>query len=354
MNCYKEQYVNVISLKKYCLMVLHKWRAVMIAVCIGAVLLSGFAILNGMRTMEVPRLSAEELANAQVTIETNLTNRGNCENMIAKAQRQIVALEGCVERYESLYSYTLELQGEQTDPEVIVRLLEILEKLEEYIRQLNETKENVAVWQSQIETIDEQNASLQAQMNETVIVHGKGNVKLYALIGAALGVCVVCVWVFAKWFFARKLTDSESLVLQFGLLLLGDFHETETGRKKQCAVDRLISKLENAGRDYTDSYVLSAAKIQLLAGDSKRIMITGTVDEETLTNVRDALAACMDGGYEVFAACNPVKNAQSVTQISESKIVLVEKVGVSNQREICSLVEFLSISNAAVLGTLSL
>lgn len=354
MKCYNEQYLNTISLKKYCFMVLRKWRMLFIAVCVGAFLLGGATVLKGTTIREVPYLSAQQATEAQEKIDANLITIVNYEAMIEDAERQLAELEERVVNYEMLYERILELQGDHTNPEVVVSLLTVVEKLDGYNNQLNTLKANVSDWQFQIDAIEMTNESLEEDLAKTVIVEDSGNLKLSVLIGAILGAGAVCAWVFAKWFLAVKLIDSENLTDPFGLILLGDFHKEQSCRKgKKCVIDRLIDRLEGDKDVLPDTYEMSAAKIRLFAGDCRRIMITGTVDKETLTNVRNALAEYMGSEYDVFAAGNPTKELDAIAKINDAKIVVVEQIGVSRQKEIRSLMELLFVGDAAVIGVLT-
>lgn len=354
MKCYNEQYLNAISVKKYCFMVMRKWRALIIAVCVGAFLLGGATALKGTTTTEVPRLSADQAVETQARIENNLISIANYTTMIEDAERQIAELEERIVNYEMLYERIFELSGDNTNPEAIVSLLNVIEKLDSYNNQLSTLKTNAGDWQFQINATEMTNESLQKELAETVIVEDRGNLKLSVLIGAILGAGSVCIWVFAKWFFAVKLIDSENITDPFGLVLLGDFHTKQLCKKsKRCVIDRLIDWLEGSKDIVLDTYAMSAAKIRLFAGDCRRIMITGTVDEETLSNVRNALAEHMDSEYELFAACNPAKNLDAIGKITGAKIVLVEQIGVSRQKDICKLLELLFVGDASVIGVLT-
>jgi len=180
----------------------------------------------------------------------------------------------------------------------------------------------------------------------------KSSVVKYTLLGAVLGGIVVCGVAFLQYFFDKKLRNAEELKEQFGLRVIGSLYTPAV--EKRDKVNRMLDKWAGCAEpvDKDKTYGLIAAELQMQTGNTpEKILVTGTVDGTVLQDVAGRLKAVLpEKEFSVCAGGNPLYNADTMLQIKQCAILLVEGRHASDKREIAKLAEILQVAKARVLG----
>ncbi|MCD7806203.1 MAG: hypothetical protein LUH19_02550 [Lachnospiraceae bacterium] len=420
------EYEYEIDLKDLCINVLRKWRAILLAAVVGAVLLGGFRVVSNLReepglamssseleaaqtevtnankaitTAETAITTAEteitrlegEITKAETTIETNEKSIDNLDNEIALAESQLENLNSFLDNYnaaleklmeagemdaamaETMTNYLVQIDTIQSSilskETEIMNLYEsgpkleeanekLLETIEDYEDQIEVQEEEIANQEDAIAQQEELIADLEEQMAEVAPVDLKSGVAKYIILGAFLGVCVVCAYVFLRYCFDKTVHLEEDLTRYTRLRVLGsvDYVEKDTSKKKNL-IDRLLDQFSgiDSQEDHSSATQcgIAAAKIQVLTA-KKRILVTGTIEENTIQKVSDDLKKHLpQQEYEVVCAENPMYHSQELLRMVDYELVLVEAPHVTKVKELLNLIRFLKLSDVKVIGIIS-
>ncbi|MCD7748993.1 MAG: hypothetical protein LUH42_02965 [Oscillospiraceae bacterium] len=356
MEDYEEQYEETLSIKELCLYILRGWRPLLIAVLVGAVLLGGFKLVSGLAAGEELVMTEEELASAQSTIAGNETTIANDQTSLTAKQAELEGLEQTLADYQS--TLELAMAVENVDGEMILTILELNDTIASVQSQISSANQSINSQNSEISSLQSTPESLRASMEETVSNFSMKDVIVYAIVGAVLGFLVVCVVDFCRWFFGGTLRGPEVLADRYALPLLGSVYYpyTEEQEKKRNKLDRLLDRLSGIEKPEPEKeYALTAAKLQVLSKEGRRLMVTGTLEKQRLEEVCQALNQCLPAdGQTAFAAENPMRDPDAMLQVSGCDILLVEGVRKSRSAEVDELFRFLHLSQANIVGTFML
>lgn len=174
----------------------------------------------------------------------------------------------------------------------------------------------------------------------------------YAGIGALLALVVICVIYVIRFCFTASLRNTDELKNRFGMFLLGCVY-TPVNRSHRCAFDRWLARAEGypAQVDMDRELAIVAAKLEVLAPEHGRVLITGTVEKEQLDRICQGIQRHMpENTLTVLAIENPMRNADSVHEIQNSQYVLVERIRKSKTYDIQQLLELADACGAKALG----
>lgn len=392
------QYEAEIDLKKLCIYVLRKWKVLLI------VLLAGAALFGVVKAFSAP-----ELVTDTALVETNQAKIGEYQAALSTAQSTLAANESTIAsntNQVSINEAAIEDQNqtlkdlqevldthEQTlaqledmqdsdlsgDQQVVVldRISEITERIYNLNADMAEVRESIRSYRGQIKTLQRDNENLEAgietltesiekqqteidrlntEMEPKEVPVGIGDIAKFSIIGAFLGIFLVCIWFGLNYIFGKKLKDEQDLIDRYGFYILGVFNAVNTA--KQDIINRLLDKWAGIKGDQNeeDEYRLIAAKIQMTESrQPTHLMVTGTLSAETLVGVERKLKDLLPAEkYEVHTAENLAYNSDVLTQIKQYEVVLVEQKNASDLREIEKLAEVLSVSKVHVIGAVVL
>ena len=329
------------------------------------------------------------LSTNQSTLSTNKSTIASNKNQISineaaiEDQNQTLNdLQDVLDTHEQMLDELEAMQdtGLTNDEQVVVldRAAEMTGRIYDLNAEIADVRESITNYENHIETLQQDNENLEAanktltaniesqqteidrltaEMEPRQVPVSAGDIVTYTIIGALLGIILVCIWLCIKYIFSKKLKDEQDLVGRYGFYILGVFNDINT--KQQDLINRLLDKWAGIRRDQNteDEYRLIAAKIQM--SESKQpmhhLMVTGTLPFETLQGVEAKLKSFLPAEqYEIHAAENLAYNSDVLTQIKQYEIVLAEKKNVSDVREVEKLAEILMVSEVDVVGAIVL
>lgn len=392
------QYEAEIDLKKLCIYVLRKWKVLLIA------LLAGAALFGVVKTFSAPELVTDTalveanqakigeyqaaLSTAQSTLSANEstiasnTNQVSINEAAIEDQNQTLKdLQEVLDTHEQTLAQLEDMQDSDLsgDQQVVVldRISEVTERIYNLNTDMAAVRESIRSYRGQIKTLQRDNENLEAgietltesiekqqteidrlntEMEPKEVPVGIGDIAKFSIIGAFLGIFLVCIWFGLNYIFGKKLKDEQDLIDRYGFYILGVFNAVNTA--KQDIINRLLDKWAGIKGDQNeeDEYRLIAAKIQMTEScQPTHLMVTGTLSAETLVGVERKLKDLLPAEkYEVHTAENLAYNSDVLTQIKQYEVVLVEQKNASDLREIEKLAEVLSVSKVHVIGAVVL
>lgn len=394
------EYENEIDLKKLCIYILRKWKVLLIAFVVGALLLGllkAFSSPELVTDTALVETNQTKITEYQTALSTNQSTLSTNKSTIASNKNQISINEAAIEdqnqtlkdlqdvldTHEQMLDELEAMQdtaGLTNDEQVVVldRAAEMTGRIYDLNAEIADVRESITNYESQIETLQQDNENLEAEnktlaeniesqqteidrltaeMEPKQVPVSTGDIVTCTIIGALLGIILVCIWLCIEYIFSKKLKDEQDLVGRYGFYILGVFNDINT--KQQDLINRLLDKWAGIRRDQNaeDEYRLIAAKIQM--SESKQpahhLMVTGTLPFETLQEVESKLKSFLPAEqYEIHAAENLAYNSDVLTQIKQYEIVLAEKKNVSDVREVEKLAEVLKVSEVHVVGAIVL
>lgn len=393
------EYENEIDFKKLCIYILRKWKVLLIAFVVGALLLGlvkAFSSPELVTDTALVEANQTKITEYQTALSTNQSTLSTNKSTIASNKNQISINEAAIEdqnqtlkdlqdvldTHEQMLDELEAMQdaGLTNDEQVVVldRAAEMTGRIYDLNAEIADVRESITNYESQIETLQQDNENLEAEnktlaeniesqqteidrltaeMEPKQVPVSTGDIVTYTIMGALLGIVLVCIWLCIKYIFSKKLKDEQDLVGRYGFYILGVFNDINT--KQQDLINRLLDKWAGIRRDQNteDEYRLIAAKIQMSENKQPmhHLMVTGTLPFETLQDVEAKLKSFLPAEqYEIHAAENLAYNSDVLTQIKQYEIVLVEKKDVSDVREVEKLAEVLKVSEVHVVGAIVL
>ena len=393
------EYENEIDLKKLCIYILRKWKVLLIAFVVGALLLGlvkAFSSPELVTDTALVETNQTKITEYQTALSTNQSTLSTNQSTIASNKNQISINEAAIEdqnqtlkdlrdvldTHEQMLDELEAMQGAglTNDEQVVVldRAAEMTGRIYDLNAEIADVRESITDYENQLETLQQDNENLEAEnktlaeniesqqteidrltaeMEPKQVPVSTGDIVTYTIIGALLGIILVCIWLCIEYIFSKKLKDEQDLVGRYGFYILGVFNDINT--KQQDLINRLLDKWAGIRRDQNaeDEYRLIAAKIQMSENKqpAHHLMVTGTLPFETLQEVESKLKSFLPAEqYEIHAAENLAYNSDVLTQIKQYEIVLAEKKSVSDVREVEKLAEILKVSEVHVVGAIVL
>ena len=393
------EYENEIDLKKLCIYILRKWKVLLIAFVVGALLLGlvkAFSSPELVTDTALVETNQTKITEYQTALSTNQSTLSTNQSTIASNKNQISINEAAIEdqnqtlkdlrdvldTHEQMLDELEAMQdtGLTNDEQVVVldRAAEMTGRIYDLNAEIADVRESITDYENQLETLQQDNENLEAEnktlaeniesqqteidrltaeMEPKQVPVSTGDIVTYTIIGALLGIILVCIWLCIEYIFSKKLKDEQDLVGRYGFYILGVFNDINT--KQQDLINRLLDKWAGIRRDQNteDEYRLIAAKIQMSENKQPmhHLMVTGTLPFETLQGVEAKLKSFLPAEqYEIHAAENLAYNSDVLTQIKQYEIVLAEKKSVSDVREVEKLAEILKVSEVHVVGAIVL
>lgn len=343
---------------------IRQWKALLISMLVGAVLLGSY---QALAPLKVPALDTEAVAaleaqieECQQSIDNNTQRKEDNLAAIKEKQNTILELREDLEDeraylhlcQDSLRQVTELLEDAAGDTKV--SLLAQFTALNDDIRKAQNTMEqienSITASQDEIkrirkenrETIPEtgaalrenladllsQKEALEAASDPSLAVRSPKKILLFTVIGLVLGACVRAVWIFVQAASSHKLQDPDEIVSNYGVPLL--------------------ASLKNAA-DVEDACRLAAAKLQVQLTQGQEILVTGTLPVPELQAVCEQLQKYA-ASYTLRVVGNGALDADATLALQKANVVVVESRGVSDFRQIVAMMQALSLCGARCLG----
>ncbi|MCD8381279.1 MAG: hypothetical protein LUC95_13420 [Lachnospiraceae bacterium] len=392
------EYEYEIDLKDLCVSLLRRWRQMILAAVIGAVLLGGFRLVQNMTAETGLVMSESELEAAQediekaekqiksldisisktqLKIEANEVSINNLADKIALAESQLESLDSLLEGYMTAFEKLQE--SDVTDGELADTMVDYLIQIdtlqssiyakeseigelyesEPVLEEANlELQEQIEDYEEQIVEQEETIAELEEQMAEETSVNVTSKVAVYIVLGAFVGICCVLAYAFLQYCFDRTVHLEEDLTKYSGVPVIASVHEhNPSAVRKRNFVDKLLDRFEgvNTSLDYTVTTQcdIAAAKIQVLSGN-REVLLTGTVSQEMLQSIYDVLGEKLPAEkFTLRMAENPMYSSEEILKIGNYDLVLVEAPHITKVRELTDLNSFLRLSGVKVIGIIA-
>lgn len=384
------EFTRVISVKWLVISYFKRWRSILIAVLIGALVMGGFKALYSPAPSVSNSVVSEneeqiETNNKSITeftkkIETNLEQIEDNEEEIADLQDDV---ELKTQRVADLEAYLATCEESlaqlQSAAEASPSSVELLGEISEYGARIQDVSNqiyelNVELHNSQrklerlqTETTEElpeenetlrlellslqlENANLQAGMEPKTTRAGLKQILLYAFVGVFLGAFLIACWILAKVLLQNRLVLEDDLKECFGFYPLGSLavsHSKRTGK-----LDLKLEKLAGERREVDEEavYQMVAARLMAVNDGENCFVLTGTVSGEALERVRAGLIRYLPEDSTTDAAADPLHDADAALALKGAQVLLVEEKDVSSMKAILELVERLNAGNAQILG----
>lgn len=338
--------------KEICFYILRRWRLILAAALIGAVLLGGYFTAMRLVKGPMPILSEEELEKSQEELD-------EAEEEVRDTQESIQIKTTELSDYrDSVVSYEAILNQAQDNSRVTasqaMNLVELHEKIAEKKSAIASTTQRINELEQYIVDLQEDMAELREDMEETAPAYTTKGIVMGFASGGILGMAFVVFFVFVGLAFRKNLRNGEELGAWYELPLLCDLYASATSGKRHSygRIDRWLDRLEGieSNTDPDAAFAVAAAKLQLLVEPDVPVVLAGTADREKMDTLYKAMRQNLPAQMEFLVAGNPMKQPEAVQQLAGAVVVLVEEAGVSNNREVRQTVEFLRLSNTRVIA----
>lgn len=176
----------------------------------------------------------------------------------------------------------------------------------------------------------------------------------YGILGGILGAFLSAFVSSVLFLMSNTLYSEKDLKNKFGLRILGTFFR---GKKKVVftAVDEYLDRLEGK-KNVTDQEVYEriAANIKSFVEAGSKILLTGTINETVLNDIRGSLQEQLCE-FELAAGPDINDNTAALKMLNEyNNIVLVEERGVSKFSQVTSEIEMVHDLKKNVIGCILL
>lgn len=175
-----------------------------------------------------------------------------------------------------------------------------------------------------------------------------------AVVGGVLGFFLLAVCYAAGYVLDQRIHSGEDLKSRFGVRVLGAFpHPFQA--KHVTRFDAWLNRLEGNGpADPRKLHDHIAAGIHVLAGDHRKILLTGAVDAPRIAHLRDELAPALPGLELSAGGCVNAEPAVLRSLTGYDGIVLVEGVGETRYTDVAAELSYIRALGLPVLGVVVL
>ncbi len=389
-------YEETIDLMALLAEVLHKWKWLLCALLAGALLFGGYRLLVPAK----PDLDEDAITELQASIDNNQATLTGSQttletnaSTIAADTEKIPATEELLGTYtesketlqKNLDTSKEALQSAQSTlsdaglsaaerASVIVQLPTLTNDIAEtdaeirsVSERINEAKQSIAAMQKEIEDLTRSNETLTSELTDLQAQLAQQQQELSALqegtisftsrpvgsaaIGGVLGLLAICFVLLFRFLFDKRLRCAQELRERYRLPILGEFYSERYQKHNQ--FDRMLDAWAGDSQTLPDKqevYKLIAAGIHSAIPEGARLAITGTLPQEKLLQVSNALSSLLPESCQPQALSNPVYNPAFLADIRQYTVLLVEAKGTSDKAEIVKLAELLSRTGVPVLG----
>lgn len=152
----------------------------------------------------------------------------------------------------------------------------------------------------------------------------KNGVK-YAVLGAVLGSFMIAFFVCVAFLMSDKVYSSKEIRTRFPLKVLGVLPARIA--KKKNSIDDLLDRLEGRPRNINEEkeYELIAANIRNYSSEVKNLLVTGSISEDRIAQVKERLSEQLPD-LTIVSTGNMLQKAEALKKLPECDgVVLVEQ-----------------------------
>lgn len=204
-----------------------------------------------------------------------------------------------------------------------------------------DTSNKIEVIYQEIETLNNERPSAPSLTSNMV-----KSAILGFLLGFVLGVVLAVLLYLAK----MPVQFASQIQSQLGVRFLGGIKP----KKKGFCVTRLKNRLagEQLLQDEPDGFRLAGANVAQLAGEHRRVLVTGTLPEQDITRAAQRLSAQLEGrDVTLIPSAGVNQSADAVNGLAESDaVVFVERLQQSRLRDVLMEKERVELADKPVLG----
>ena len=392
---------RTIDLKQLIFDYLKQWRVVVIAIVIGALLLSGYKAMKPAQAA----VSESQLENLQTAVDEAESKRDALVDSKLEVQEQITAnKQSITTKQDAIARMKKQIEAQNTEIEADTKILDRLEKLYDGAsgesaavlmpqiidlhNQIQSIQNRIWSWEQEIANTETDIRALETansgSLARSVTKLGKDidkadrelkkaqevldaadgttaapvstkKIILFALAGGVLGALVVAGWMFLAALLSHKLQNAAELTDAYRIPLLGSLYTSKN--KHKTALDRALDRASGEPREVNAAMVCSqaAAKLAVQIPDgAQQIVLAGTVPADRLQTAAEALRAALPESWTLDTAANALHDPESTERLKNASVVLAEAKRGSDTRDIDALMKLLTISHSQVLGVMEL
>lgn len=391
--------------------ILRKWKKVVLAAGIGAVVLVAYVVLSTMNQEPTLVMSSAEIAEAEARVEEIKVLVTTAEEAVKANEDAIVVLESSIETNElSVLDKENEIErieksiGKSKDLEVIYqtmvddmmatnivengtasemmncivkladtqdtiyskesrivtlnREIRELKKANEITipKQIEEIEEQKIETEKEIELLNEESVELVSQIEKKITQEfSVTKVIVFAVIGLILGLSVSCGYIVALMMFDNKIHNVQTVEDCFGLYYLGTLSYAENGVKNNI-FSKLIGKIRGTerARSMAEEKDVIVSKVKTFSKTNKVIAVSTLCEDDIQNAMNELKTVALSSGIEFIVAGNPVYNADALRKLKDYEVVLIEKVDVTKVNELANLIRLIQKSESAIVGAVVL
>ena len=178
----------------------------------------------------------------------------------------------------------------------------------------------------------------------------KKSLVKYAVLGGVAGLGAVAVFWLLVYILSGTIKGSEILTKQYGMPIYGMLRHSRA-RTPGKGLDGLIEKWEFHGQAAENETVYDNIAALIPEEIEGKILLTGTIGEEKLKPLFEALRKRMSGKAELRMEGKLIHNSRAVSEAKKAEAVLmVEERYESREKDIQRACEMLALSETPVLG----
>ena len=209
---------------------------------------------------------------------------------------------------------------------------------------------------------DEKKVSKKDSEEEESVAKDKSSTGIsikYAILGAMVGVFLVCMWELMRYILSGKLHTVDTLSEFYGLQVFGVQAVSDKNSKKK-GIDKLLFKIENRKKkvltfEAQKEIISSSIKLALEQQDVKEIVLTGTdvekLDESYLNELKEELTK---NGVKTSVENNIYYYPEALKKATEIKnVILFETIDMSIEYEIENILQKAVEYDIRVLGVVA-
>lgn len=155
----------------------------------------------------------------------------------------------------------------------------------------------------------------------------------YAILGGVVGVFLGAVIAFLKETMRGKAESGGELARLFQCRYLGNLEVKKAKKGLEALGERLYGEDVYAGVAAEDRLALLAANLREAAGEKRKLLLTGTLPEAALSDLREELAGLLGREYTLAAGGNLLVNPEAIGKLEEAEGVALVAGPASAQAE---------------------
>lgn len=184
-------------------------------------------------------------------------------------------------------------------------------------------------------------------------VISKTSILIYLILGAVVGIVVSGIVLAAIYMYGRKLHDSEDLESRTGGKVIGTLYSpVYRGKAKVMRkIDQWSGVQEITDMEQQYRRLATDIRLQMNHLQKKRVVLTGTVGMEDLLAVKSLVWRSILERSRLWQVRIPLYQVETAEQLSDmDMVVLLEKIGASDVKEIRKLSDYLTACGIGILG----